>query len=141
MKERIKSICKKALQFLLNPRLLLCFGIGWMITNGWSYIVFGLGTWLGNEWMIGISSAYLTILWLPISPEKIITITIAIWLMKLMFPNDEKTLGALRHSLDSLKKAFRRKKNEHQEKKQKKKDAEEAAEEKIEDVNKSSKVK
>lgn len=124
MKEKIKSFCKKAFQFLLNPRLLLCFGMGWMITNGWSYIMFGLGTWLGNEWLIGISSAYLAFLWLPVSPEKIVTITIAIWLMKLIFPNDEKTLGTLRQSLDSLKRAIRRKKKEHQEKKQQKEEQE-----------------
>ena len=120
MKEKIKSFLKKAVQFLLNPRLLLCFGMGWMITNGWSYVLFGLGTWLGNEWMIGISSAYLAFLWLPVSPEKIVTVTIAIWLMKLIFPNDEKTLGTLRQTLASLKKAVRRKKQERQEKKQQK---------------------
>lgn len=120
MKEKIKSFFKKAIQFLLNPRLLLCFGIGWMITNGWSYVMFGLGTWLGNEWLIGISSAYLAFLWLPVSPEKLVTVTIAIWLMKLIFPNDEKTLGTLRQMLASIKKTVRRKKQEYQEKKQQK---------------------
>ncbi len=120
MKEKIKSFFKKAIQFLLNPRLLLCFGIGWMITNGWSYVMFGLGTWLGNEWLIGISSAYLAFLWLPVSPEKLVTVTIAIWLMKMIFPNDEKTLGTLRQMLASIKKTVRRKKQEHQEKKQQK---------------------
>lgn len=122
MKEKLKSLCKKIIQFFINPRLLLCFGIGWMITNGWAYILFGLGTWLGNEWMIGISSAYLTILWLPVSPEKIITLTIAVWLMKLIFPNDQKTLGTLRQSLASLKSALRRKKKEHCQKKESKKE-------------------
>jgi hypothetical protein len=118
MKEKIKVLFKKIVQFFLNPKLLLCFGIGWMITNGWSYILFGLGTWLGNEWMIGISSAYLTLLWLPVSPEKLITLTIAIWLMKILFPNDKKTLGTLHQSLESFKKTLRRKKQEHQDKKQ-----------------------
>mgnify|MGYP003293788930 CR=1 FL=1 len=118
MKEKMKAFFKKALQFFLNPRLLLCFGIGWMITNGWSYILFGLGTWLGNQWMIGISSAYLTLLWLPISPEKLITLTIAIWLMKILFPDDKKTLGTLHESLASFKRTLRRKKQEHEEKKQ-----------------------
>lgn len=127
MKKKLRSFCKKAVQFILNPRLLLCFGIGWMITNGWSYILLGIGTWLGNEWLIGIASTYLAILWLPISPEKIITVTIAIWLMKLLFPNDQKTLGTLRETLDSLKKALRRKKKKHDEKKQQKEE-EKAAE-------------
>ena len=118
MVDKIKRFIKRAIAFILNPRLLLCFGIGWMITNGWSYILLGIGTWLGNEWMIGISSTYLAILWLPVSPEKIITVTIAIWLMKLMFPDDEKTLGTLRQMLASVKKSFRKKKQKHQEKKQ-----------------------
>jgi hypothetical protein len=72
--------------------------------------------------MVGIGSAYLAFLWLPVSPEKIITITIAIWLMKLIFPNDQKTLGTLRQTLTALKKAFRKKKQDHQEKKQQKKE-------------------
>lgn len=119
---KLKSLCKTIIQFIINPRLLLCFGIGWMITNGWAYILLGIGTWLGNEWMVGIGSAYLAFLWLPVSPEKIITITIAIWLMKLIFPNDQKTLGTLRQTLAALKKAFRKKKQDHQEKKQQKKE-------------------
>ena len=118
MVDKIKRFIKRAIAFILNPRLLLCFGIGWMITNGWSYILLGIGTWLGNEWMIGISSTYLAILWLPVSPEKIITVTIAIWLMKRMFPDDEKTLGTLRQMLASVKSTFRKKKQKHQEKKQ-----------------------
>ena len=118
MVDKIKRFIKRAIAFILNPRLLLCFGIGWMITNGWSYILLGIGTWLGNEWMIGISSTYLAILWLPVSPEKIITVTIAIWLMRLMFPDDEKTLGTLRQMLASVKSTFRKKKQKHQEKKQ-----------------------
>ena len=126
MVDKIKRFIKRAIAFILNPRLLLCFGIGWMITNGWSYILLGIGTWLGNEWMIGISSTYLAILWLPVSPEKIITVTIAIWLMKLMFPDDEKTLGTLRQMLASVKSTFRKKKQKHQEKKQKKQEEKEA---------------
>ena len=129
MKSKIKNFLKKAVQFLLNPRLLLCFGLGWMITNGWSYILFGLGTWLGNEWMLGISSAYLAFLWLPVSPEKIVTVTIAIWLMKLIFPNGQKTLGTLRQSLDALKRAVRKKKQERKEKKQLKQEEKEAEKE------------
>lgn len=110
MKEKIRSFVKTALQFILNPRLLLCFGIGWMITNGWSYILLGLGTWLGNEWMIGIAGAYLTFLWLPISPEKIVTLAIALALLRWLFPGDEKTLGVLKQMLAAIKQKIRKKK-------------------------------
>lgn len=114
MKNKIKGFLKTAVQFILNPRLLLCFGIGWMITNGWSYVLLGLGTWLENEWMIGIASAYLAFLWLPISPEKLLTVTIAIWLLRLMFPNDKKTLGILKQTYAQLKQTVRMKRQQRQ---------------------------
>lgn len=93
--EKLKQNLKKALQFIANPRLLLCFLIGWMITNGWSYILFGVGTYLEIDWMMAVSGAYLTLLWLPFTPEKIITCAIAIALLRWLFPGDQKTLAVL----------------------------------------------
>lgn len=118
MKEKVKSILKKIAQFALNPRLLLCFGIAWIITNGWSYIMLGLGTWLEINWMVGVASAYLLFLWLPISPEKIVTFAIAIVLLRWLFPNDQKTLGVLKKTYADLKQALRLKKEQRKEKKQ-----------------------
>ncbi len=86
---------KKILQFVLNPRLLLCIAIAWLITNGWSYILLGIGTYCNIPWMIGGAGAYLAFLWLPISPEKIVTFAIAIALLRILFPNDQKTLAVL----------------------------------------------
>ena len=83
-------------RFLLNPRLLLCLGIAWLITNGWSYILFGVGTLLEIGWMIAVSGAYLAFLWLPVSPEKIVTVLIAMALLRFFFPHDRQTLGVLR---------------------------------------------
>ena len=96
LKQKIKQALKKILYFLLNPKLLLCLGIAWIITNGWSYIMMGVGTFLEIPWMIAVSGAYLTILWLPISPEKILTVAIAIGLLRVLFPKDEQTLGVLK---------------------------------------------
>ena len=96
-KEKIKYYAKIIFQFILNPRFIVCFGIGWMITNGWSYIMFAIGTLFDIEWMIIVSSAYLAFLWLPISPEKLVTLAIAIVLLKFLFPNDKKTLGVLQN--------------------------------------------
>ena len=96
MKEKIKRFLKKAAQFVFNPRLLLCFGIGWLITNGWSYILLGVGTYFGIQWMIAVSGAYLAFLWIPGTPEKILTVAIAMALMQFFFPNDQKTLGVLK---------------------------------------------
>ena len=103
IKKKIKEILKEAVQFILNPRLLLCFGLGWIITNGWSYVMFALGTYFKIEWMIAVAAAYLAFLWLPISPEKIVTVAIAIFLLRILFPNDKKTLGKLRALRDKFR--------------------------------------
>ena len=93
--EKLRHNLKKALQFIANPRLLLCFAIAWMITNGWSYVLFGLGTFLEIHWMAAVAGAYMALLWLPFTPEKIITCAIAIALLRWLFPGDQKTLAVL----------------------------------------------
>ncbi len=67
----MKSKLKKVIQFIVNPRLLLCIAIAWLITNGWSYILLGIGTYLHIGWMTTVAGAYIAFLWLPISPEMI----------------------------------------------------------------------
>lgn len=110
MKETTKSKIKKAVQFITNPRLLLCIGIAWIITNGWSYILFSIGTYYKIGWMLAVSGAYLTFLWLPISPEKIVTVTIAIALLRFLFPKDEKTLAVLSQMYQKAKSMVKSKK-------------------------------
>lgn len=92
----MKDKLKKVLQFVANPKLLLCIAIAWLVTNGWSYILFAIGTYFGIHWMTAVSGAYLTFLWLPVSPEKLATFAIAIALLRWLFPNDEKTLAVLK---------------------------------------------
>lgn len=110
MKGKLKAWLKKAVQFILNPRLLLCFGIGWMITNGWSYVLMGLGTWLNIPWMVGVSGAYLAFLWFPFSPEKLLTVAIAIFLLRWLFPDDQKTLAVLIEMKEKVKAAVKKRK-------------------------------
>ena len=95
-KETILRRIKRLIYCVTNPRFLLCFGIAWLITNGWSYILFGIGTYFQIGWMIAVSTAYLAFLWIPFSPEKIVTVGIAMILLRFFFPNDKKTLGILR---------------------------------------------
>lgn len=112
MQDKIKHRLKKTAQFFLNPRLLLCLGIGWMITNGWSYILFGLGSYLGIGWMVAVAGGYLAFLWFPFSPEKLATVAIAVWLLRRLFPRDEKTLAVLRQMYHNVKSAVKKRKNE-----------------------------
>ena len=89
-----KKTLRLWLRLILNWRFLVCFGIGWIITNGWSYILFALGWLFQNEWMLGIASAYLAFLWLPISPEKVVTVAIALFLVRKLFPKHNRELEA-----------------------------------------------
>lgn len=91
----VKEKIIRIVRFCTNPRLLVSIGIAWFITNGWSYVMFGLGTILKIRWMIAVGGAYLTFLWLPVSPEKIVTLAIAIAILRKWFPEDEKTVAVL----------------------------------------------
>ena len=84
--ERWKPTLKKIGWFIINPHFLICFGIGWMITNGWAYIMLGVGMLLNIRILKLISSGYLTFLWLPCTPEKIVTVAISCKLLKILFP-------------------------------------------------------
>ena len=86
---------RRILAFLANPRFLLCFGIAWMLTNGWAYVLFILGTFLRSPFLSGVAGGYLALLWLPFTPEKIFTVLIAVRLLKHFFPEDQKTLRDL----------------------------------------------
>ncbi len=112
MKEKIKKVMK----FILNPRLLFCFAVAWMFTNGWSYVLFAIGTRYEIGWMVAVSGAYLAFLWLPISPEKVVTFAISIVLLRWLFPKDTATLAVLRDlhqkAKDSVKKTKKKKTKE-----------------------------
>lgn len=107
-KENIRRTLKGWARFLLNPRLLLCLAIAWMITNGWSYILFGIGMALKINWMRMVGGAYMSLLWLPFTPEKLLTVLIAIGLLRLFYPRDRHTLGTLRAKLSALRKKSRK---------------------------------
>ena len=113
----MKDKLKKVIRFITNPRLLLCVAIAWLITNGWSYILFGVGSYFGIHWMTAVAGAYIAFLWLPISPEKIVTFTIAITLLRLLFPNDQKTLAVLKGFYEKAKAAIKGKRQRRAEQK------------------------
>ena len=41
-------------------------------------------------------ASYLAFLWLPITPEKVVTIPIAIWFVRKLFPNDFETIKKIK---------------------------------------------
>ena len=100
--ENLCATARNWARFLLNPRLLLCLAIAWMITNGWSYVLFGLGMLMKIHWMRVVGGAYMSFLWLPFTPEKVVTVLLAIALMRLLYPRDRRTLGVLRRKLKQI---------------------------------------
>ena len=112
----IKDKLKKAWRFIANPRFLLCFGIAWIITNGWAYIMLAFGVTFSISWMTAVAGTYLAALWLPFTPEKIITIIISMYLLKWIFPKDEKTLGVLNDLIGKFKAKRRERKQKRKEK-------------------------
>lgn len=112
--DRFRQWCKEILRFFLNPHLLGCFGIAWIITNGWAYIALGVGMLLDIDWLSAAGAGYLALLWVPFTPEKLITVVIAVRLLKWLFPDDQKTLAVLYRIRDKHreKKAERRKEKE-----------------------------
>ena len=98
-----KEKLKKVLWFFANPRLLLCVGLAWIVTNGWSYMLMGIGIVWDIPWMQAVAGAYLAFLWFPFTPEKIVTVIIAIFLLRWLFPKDKKTLGVLHDMMQKLK--------------------------------------
>lgn len=96
MKKKGRKLLTAAKNFLLNPHLVICFALAWIITNGWAYIGLGIGTYYEYKWLIAISATYLAILWSPLCAEGILTFVIAIFLMQKIFPNDEKTLKIIK---------------------------------------------
>ena len=75
----IKRFFKK-LKPYLTWTMFPAFFLAWLVTNGWAYILAAIGT----GWIRGIAATYLGLLWLPFTPEKLITIPLAIWFQKLI---------------------------------------------------------
>jgi hypothetical protein len=96
MKKKTQRILKTVRNFLLNSHLVICFAIGWIITNGWAYAALGIGTYYEYKWLVAIAATYLAILWSPLCAEGILTFIIAIFLMQKLFPEDEKTLKTIK---------------------------------------------
>ena len=105
--KRFLRAAKNTIELLLNPHYLLCYGIAWLITNGWAYVFTVAGSMFDISWMLAVGSGYLALIWLPLTPEKLITLAIAILLLRRLFPNDQKTLAVLRRLQQSAAEKWR----------------------------------
>ena len=87
----------KYLKPFTNIKFAISFGIAWTITNGIWYVFAFIPMGL-PEWLIYTSMSYIAFLYLPFTPEKLVTIPLAIFIHWLLFRNDIKT----RKQLDDM---------------------------------------
>ena len=93
--------------------MIICFILAWMLTNGWSYVFIAIGFIFNIEWMSTIGLSYQAFLWLPCTPEKLVTIPLAIWFDKLIFKG--KHVSALKSKLAKVRDLVRRRKSSSEE--------------------------
>lgn len=108
-----------------NLRFAFCFFIAWMITNGIWYVFAFIPLKIFPNWLVWFSRSYIAFLYVPFTPEKLITIPIAIFLQRLFFKKHKKTRDQLDNMYKQahddwakIKSKFKRKKKTDQENKQ-----------------------
>jgi hypothetical protein len=86
-----QSRWKTYLRPFASWRFLIAFGAAWVITNGlWYVIAFAPIDFLPS-WLVWFARSYIAFIYLPWSPEKLITFPIAIWFHIKVFKKDIKT--------------------------------------------------
>lgn len=84
LKEHLANLYKSIKPYL-TVKMIISFAIAWFITNGHAYMLFGWGMIDDIEWMKWYGGAYVAILYMPFTPEKIITIPLGVWFYKILF--------------------------------------------------------
>ena len=64
----------------LNWRILIIYLPIWFLMSGWTYLFIFLGTKYHISWMLASGTFWATLLWLPITPEKLITIPLTLFI-------------------------------------------------------------
>ncbi|MBP0967464.1 MAG: hypothetical protein J5722_07515 [Oscillospiraceae bacterium] len=102
-KAELKEKLRPWVRALTNPHLLISVGIAWFITNGWAYCAIGLGAFLEIGWLLKAGSVWAAMLWVPGTPEKLVTLPIAIFILRLLFPDDTRTLAMINRKWKAAK--------------------------------------
>ena len=110
----MKKIWNKIIIYLkpfLDWKFLVSYLIPFSLVNGWAWVGTFLLPIIGSNWFTIAASTWLTILWMPWTPEKLVTIPMAIWIHHLLFKNDKKTKIKMQKMYDEAKKDFNTIKN------------------------------
>ena len=76
--KRLWNKIKTYIAPFLNWRILIIYLPIWFIMSGWTYLFIYLGTRHHISWMLAAGTFWATLLWLPITPEKLITIPLTL---------------------------------------------------------------
>ena len=78
--KRLLTKIKTYISPFLNWRILIIYLPIWFIMSGWTYLFIYLGTKHHISWMLASGTFWATVLWLPITPEKLITIPLTLYI-------------------------------------------------------------
>lgn len=110
--KRLWTKIKTYIAPFLNWRILIIYVPIWFIMSGWTYLFIYLGTRHHVGWMLAAGTFWATILWLPFTPEKLITIPLTLYLYVKLFghsdPKFEHMLVEAKSDWEATKRWFRR---------------------------------
>jgi hypothetical protein len=78
--KRLWTKIKTYISPFLNWRILIIYLPIWFIMSGWTYLFIYLGTKYSVGWMLAAGTFWATVLWLPITPEKLITVPLTLFI-------------------------------------------------------------
>lgn len=81
-----KQFKKKAKPYM-TWKMLLVFGGVWIMSNGIWY-VFAFTPINIPDWLRWFARGYIAFLYLPVTPEKLVTIPFSIWLYRIIFKEE-----------------------------------------------------
>ena len=76
--KRLWSKIKTYISPFLNWRILVIYVPIWFLMSGWTYLFIFLGTKHHITWMLTAGTFWATVLWLPMTPEKLLTIPLTL---------------------------------------------------------------
>lgn len=112
---RAENLLKKIKTYIspfLNWRILIIYVPIWFIMSGWTYLFIYLGTKYQIGWMLAAGTFWATVLWLPLTPEKLITIPLTLFIYVKWVGHGDPKLEAMvveaRRDWEATKRWFRR---------------------------------
>ena len=111
--KRLLTKIKTYISPFLNWRILIIYVPIWFIMSGWTYLFIYLGTRHHVGWMLAAGTFWATVLWLPFTPEKLITIPLTLFIYVKLFGHKESDklelmLAEAHKDWESTKTWFRR---------------------------------